>query len=180
MKAADTGVYASAVSTHSRPKAAGFEKFNGIPLPFVSTHSRPKAAGPACTFPLPFTICFNTQPPEGGWPEYQENIKVPAGFNTQPPEGGWFTFIGRRYNNTQFQHTAARRRLDVPHHQKYRRLSFQHTAARRRLGAGVRLRLLEHEVSTHSRPKAAGRCVAIGDSAGYRFNTQPPEGGWYL
>ena len=135
MKAADTGVYASAVSTHSRPKAAGFEKFNGIPLPFVSTHSRPKAAGPACTFPLPFTICFNTQPPEGGWPEYQENIKVPAGFNTQPPEGGWFTFIGRRYNNTQFQHTAARRRL----------------------GAGVRLRLLEHEVSTHSRPKAAGR-----------------------
>ena len=57
-------------------------------------------------------------------------------------------------------------------------IPFQHTAARRRLGKDgkdaqdlcgfntqppeggwvvARLRLLEHEVSTHSRPKAAGR-----------------------
>ena len=58
-----------------------------------------------------------------------------------------------------FQHTAARRRLDVSNVHISLSKMFQHTAARRRLGAGVRLRLLEHEVSTHSRPKAAGICA---------------------
>ena len=33
------------VSTHSRPKAAGFCTINMINIPSVSTHSRPKAAG---------------------------------------------------------------------------------------------------------------------------------------
>ena len=33
------------VSTHSRPKAAGFARFAAAPLESVSTHSRPKAAG---------------------------------------------------------------------------------------------------------------------------------------
>ena len=57
-------------------------------------------------------------------------------------------------------------------------IEFQHTAARRRLGAGVRLRLLEHEVSTHSRPKAAGYRPCCDVQCYSRFNTQPPEGGW--
>ena len=57
------------VSTHSRPKAAGF-----LPLPNclqveVSTHSRPKAAGPCFFWCAFFVACFNTQPPEGGWAE---------------------------------------------------------------------------------------------------------------
>ena len=34
-----------AVSTHSRPKAAGKLKVNCLTFPSVSTHSRPKAAG---------------------------------------------------------------------------------------------------------------------------------------
>ena len=56
-----------------------------------------------------------------------------------------------------FQHTAARRRLVPELDTIYQRLKFQHTAARRRL---VRFdigttRLLN--VSTHSRPKAAGK-----------------------
>ena len=34
-----------------------------------------------------------------------------------------------------------------------------------------------NEVSTHSRPKAAGLKYG-GFSFGERFNTQPPEGGW--
>ena len=33
-------------------------------------------------------------------------------------------------------------------------------------------------VSTHSRPKAAGRAAAAGNQREHRFNTQPPEGGW--
>ena len=33
-------------------------------------------------------------------------------------------------------------------------------------------------VSTHSRPKAAGRKKVIGEDKVHRFNSQPPEGGW--
>ena len=77
---------------------------------------------------------------------------------------------------------------------------FQHTAARRRLVHDARYRKRRTEVSTHSRPKAAGCaslrfCVPLmfqhtaarrrlggGGGLSYRylacFNTQPPEGGW--
>ena len=121
-----------------------------------------------------------------------------------------------------FQHTAARRRLEIYTKCNFHREKFQHTAARRRLdiqqtscslttgfntqppegGWSVQIRnLLQHEVSTHSRPKAAGqysstcrKCQAVSThsrpkAAGlernrgyyrlYRFNTQPPEGGWF-
>ena len=55
-----------------------------------------------------------------------------------------------------FQHTAARRRL-VWHESNQRRfVAFQHTAARRRLAIGYNARLNGDNVSTHSRPKAAG------------------------
>ena len=33
----------------------------------VSTHSRPKAAGSVENFMPSAFFCFNTQPPEGGW-----------------------------------------------------------------------------------------------------------------
>ena len=100
-----------------------------------------------------------------------------------------------------FQHTAARRRLDKSEsqHQKFKK--FQHTAARRRLVLQNITEGASKEVSTHSRPKAAGsveivaetreavvsthsRPKAAGGVLGavgvecFRFNTQPPEGGW--
>ena len=34
------------------------------------------------------------------------------GFNTQPPEGGWHIHEGILHISQQFQHTAARRRLE--------------------------------------------------------------------
>ena len=77
---------------------------------------------------------------------------------------------------------------------------FQHTAARRRLGEFLRWLLAQGVVSTHSRPKAAGRYFALVCEPGFvsthsrpkaagsrvvrasgrrlSFNTQPPEGGW--
>ena len=77
----------------------------------VSTHSRPKAAGFIVQVQLRYHSRFNTQPPEGGWmPAVQHNTPLlpfqhtaarrrlapcllpaffPACFNTQPPEGGW-------------------------------------------------------------------------------------------
>ena len=57
---------------------------------------------------------------------------------------------------TQFQHTAARRRLVAKTRSLISVFRFQHTAARRRL---VTLHIHQtsgHYVSTHSRPKAAG------------------------
>ena len=79
---------------------------------------------------------------------------------------------------------------------------FQHTAARRRLGTYEVAQEFYACVSTHSRPKAAGsrfiqtegffivsthsRPKAAGKSANWEilpaacFNTQPPEGGWFV
>ena len=57
----------AAVSTHSRPKAAGqFCGQSRLLLP-VSTHSRPKAAGSYSATMGRINSGFNTQPPEGGW-----------------------------------------------------------------------------------------------------------------
>ena len=55
---------------------------------------------------------------------------------------------------------------------------FQHTAARRRLVYRELRRVHVDAVSTHSRPKAAGCCRWRSGCCCYRFNTQPPEGGW--
>ena len=123
------------VSTHSRPKAAGAVYFVCRCLTVVSTHSRPKAAGWQYRYPCATIRSFNTQPPEGGWRIEMELYIPPIGFNTQPPEGGWQSLASLHQLplgfNTQppeggwckyhmamggyqrFQHTAARRRLEL-------------------------------------------------------------------
>ncbi len=101
----------------------------------------------------------------------------------------------------RFQHTAARRRLEPSEPKDGQQFKFQHTAARRRLALGlsfvsyVGLNVSTHSrpkaagvavptangtnaVSTHSRPKAAGEQVGVSILATSSFNTQPPEGGW--
>ena len=55
-----------------------------------------------------------------------------------------------------FQHTAARRRLALPYPISTNRYWFQHTAARRRLVQKRDIESTANNVSTHSRPKAAG------------------------
>ena len=80
-------------------------------------------------------IGFNTQPPEGGWPAAHPRLQPFACFNTQPPEGGW---------NSLSPFSRIRR-------------GFQHTAARRRLGCYYNRHISVCQVSTHSRPKAAGQ-----------------------
>ena len=100
----------------------------------VSTHSRPKAAG------FVHNSC----------------LQFGSGFNTQPPEGGWQRAACAWYVDTVFQHTAARRRLDC--------------------FADFIIQMIR--VSTHSRPKAAGRRMRFRTHRCRRFNTQPPEGGW--
>ena len=123
-----------AVSTHSRPKAAGpinptrpkiHGSFNTQPpeggwderpkeddKPKVSTHSRPKAAGAACSGkPTADEVSTHSRPKAAGSPDRRKPPLLDC-FNTQPPEGGW--------------------------------------AARPSMGKTVLA------VSTHSRPKAAG------------------------
>ena len=79
-----------------------------------------------------------------------------------------------------FQHTAARRRLGRLTRLGRVAVQFQHTAARRRLVAGNNSLKLLFWVSTHSRPKAAGVKSAAVWALMVGFNTQPPEGGWFL
>ena len=55
-----------------------------------------------------------------------------------------------------FQHTAARRRLELKGVWYRAAILFQHTAARRRLVGWLIALLANWNVSTHSRPKAAG------------------------
>ena len=97
--------------TAARRRLGGKHGF-ACPSCAVSTHSRPKAAGYSSAPCRAFRLGFNTQPPEGGW--LLQNVSHPrkmmfqhtaarrrlgqpmyvlyraiASFNTQPPEGGW-------------------------------------------------------------------------------------------
>ena len=62
----------------------------------------------------------------------------------------------RGFDMSEFQHTAARRRLVAQSFSKFLQWSFQHTAARRRLESPNVFKRVAKIVSTHSRPKAAG------------------------
>ena len=143
------------VSTHSRPKAAGHCRLAHTLFPIVSTHSRPKAAGNVtCRY-----------------------SHASGGFNTQPPEGGWQYYSTDGFREKWFQHTAARRRLDVYWCATEDIAPFQHTAARRRLGWSSTYPYLMPSFNTQ--PPEGGwrllRSILFGNCC---FNTQPPEGGW--
>ena len=143
----------------------------------VSTHSRPKAAGYSWHQYQDAFLCFNTQPPEGGWKKPLNILVMSVCFNTQPPEGGWYNMHGAgsgwvgvsthsrpKAAGTEAMANGASAVVSTHSRPKAagpvadaacRACSFQHTAARRRL---------------EGQPVQARRCC--------RFNTQPPEGGW--
>ena len=76
-------------------------------------------------------------------------------FNTQPPEGGWLPECLTFNMDCEFQHTAARRRLDLLFRPSNQAKSFN-TQPPEGGWSSERLR------------KGLKCC----------FNTQPPEGGW--
>ena len=142
----------------------------------VSTHSRPKAAASCRASDYRNTPCFNTQPPEGGcgWPlSCTGSVTVSTHSRPKAAELRFLNKSGSRL----FQHTAARRRLQSRHGQ-YRvvggfntqppeggclqsqnSLPFAQVSTHSRpkaAGAALRQRAGAHPVSTHSRPKAAG------------------------
>ena len=144
------------VCFNTQPPEGGWdEKETAFPQDRVSTHSRPKAAGPTAIFCFKFFIVST---------------------HSRPKAAG-FTFIGRRYNNTQFQHTAARRRLDV--HISLSKMNKRFNTQPPEGGwVCFRPRGFVRVVSTHSRPKAAGHSGFCPNLVRLCFNTQPPEGGW--
>ncbi len=78
----------------------------------------------------------------------------------------------------RFQHTAARRRLD-----RRRGLAVQSRCFNTQPPEGgwnptIRPIHITQHVSTHSRPKAAGRRYPCRSDTQTGFDTQPPEGGW--
>ena len=78
-----------AVSTHSRPKAAGETAARQAREENVSTHSRPKAAGvPALYAKNPEIVSTHSRPKAAGMWENSATSRF-ARFNSQPPEGGW-------------------------------------------------------------------------------------------
>ena len=121
------------VSTHSRPKAAGYA---GEDLPEIEKfqHTAARRRLERLSNARYQISRFNTQPPEGGWPKNQPHSASRDCFNTQPPEGGWPVFVICHISSKKFQHTAARRRLALMDFASGNDIS----------------------VSTHSRPKAAG------------------------
>ena len=124
-------------------------------LALVSTHSRPKAAGIT---------------PDAQWPLFK--------FQHTAARRRLGALKLRAAISALFQHTAARRRLEIVSRLKHDLRLFQHTAARRRLGLTATSGVLITDVSTHSRPKAAGLGFWAGAWFRLGFNTQPPEGGW--
>ena len=147
---------AAQVSTHSRPKAAGYKQFgrkwsylcfNTQPpeggwrdgrsiadRQAVSTHSRPKAAGRAAPSSPSDLSGFNTQPPEGGWSIKSVIFPSPRQFQHTAARRRLANVMTLSTKLTKFQHTAARRRLVGVWADNFEAMAFQHTAARRRLG----------------------------------------------
>ena len=104
----------------------------------VSTHSRPKAAAASTSSSGWASNRFNTQPPEGGCRRCRTRSKPLWGFNTQPPEGGC-------------------RKPTPPE----RRGTCFNTQPPEGGCMGAALRATYAAVSTHSRPKAAAKEVAM-------------------
>ena len=167
------------VSTHSRPKAAGFllvwAWVFGVFQHTAARRRLDKAAMLKAENPLfqhtaarrrlgladgdliEVTEAFQHTAARRRLGHTADTFAQLVGFNTQPPEGGWMsasTELDRYIVSTHsrpkaagtapahpiqcwplFQHTAARRRLDIKKDDTVTDALFQHTAARRRLAS---------------------------------------------
>ena len=187
------------VSTHSRPKAAGAATSGDDFYLDVSTHSRPKAAGSSPVFIKTGSKSFQHTAARRRLGQIYITVSRERGFQHTAARRRLERLHLQTNRSPKFQHTAARRRLDNCGN-KIRFIKwFQHTAARRRLGdckgachsllsfntqppeggwEKLETREQANNVSTHSRPKAAGKTFHRFQYRAMRFNTQPPEGGW--
>ena len=99
----------------------------------VSTLSRPKAAGRLRKRSSLPGISFNTQPPEGGWLAPELMKKWLKSFNTQPPEGGWVDVSNETLAKLDVSTLSRPKAAGTLHYLYNLFAEFQHSAARRRL-----------------------------------------------
>ena len=189
------------VSTHSRPKAAGYALSVLSAIPCVSTHSRPKAAGSSLPR-LNGISMFQHTAARRRLVRSIRNIILSITVSTHSrPKAAGFSDLFKIILCRTFQHTAARRRLasgicscgifkscfnTQPPEGGWtnfccigKRLHwFQHTAARRRLDLSMRN---DNAQQQFQHTAARRRLVAVSMQLllfRQGFNTQPPEGGW--
>ena len=126
----------------------------------VSTHSRPKAAGCLCVRRVSLSNCFNTQPPEGGWHiAVQRCCNNVVSTHSRPKAAG--LIIIPPFRVYKFQHTAARRRLDLAGWLLDGGNGVSTHSRPKAAGIFKIPRLCRNRVSTHSRPKAAGQILSV-------------------
>ena len=101
-----------------------------------------------------------------------------ACFNSQPPEGGWIRIDKFMAFQILFQLTAARRRLGIINRSRQKSPCVSTHSRPKAAGRRCCSFPAPSVVSTHSRPKAAGRSDNPRHAQIARFNSQPPEGGW--
>ena len=188
----------SEVSTHSRPKAAGYLLYNHRPRILfqhtaarrrlevelvaqrlqngVSTHSRPKAAGAKFEAVRAWLAVSTHSRPKAAGQFFQGSWHTNiVSTHSRPKAAG--RHIRRHIGMRQFQHTAARRRLarwflPVPMPP-----AFQHTAARRRLVSISQFFIVSVSFNTQP-PEGGWFLLFLAACTSSCFNTQPPEGGW--
>ena len=106
-----TAAYFAYVSTHSRPKAAGYVDELFQDLPEVSTHSRPKAAGGSFDGTLyAQKVSTHSRPKAAGYSERINHGLCMVSTHSRPKAAGLNRLPAKTYHK-RFQHTAARRRL---------------------------------------------------------------------
>ena len=167
----------TAVSTHSRPKAAGYAREQGwVSKEFQHTAARRRLVR-SCLFAAhAVAVSTHSRPKAAGFAQRYARLDAAVSTHSRPKAAGIFVEDGFST-------------LNVSTHSRPK-------AAGRHAGVGYHLLA----VSTHSRPKAAGavnketthlivfqhtaarRRLVFTNAAGYpvvsSFNTQPPEGGW--
>ena len=179
------GGWATRISTcfqtvrfNTQPPEGGWGRLFGKRIAeTVSTRSRPKAAG--------WPLSEQRRPKSFQHAAARRRLADYFGDDSQPEAFQHAAARRRLVNSDQsrakgrlFQHAAARRRLEAMSLRERRRQGFQHAAARRRLVIRVGSTCQRCDVSTRSRPKAAGAVRNKSQGRHLGFNTQPPEGGW--
>ena len=106
----DISLYHLSVSTHSRPKAAGFVKNFFWPPEEMFQHTAARRRLDWQQGQDYLARSFNTQPPEGGWQYVEQAVQhLLVSTHSRPKAAGSKTCTFG--SNGKFQHTAARRRL---------------------------------------------------------------------
>ena len=123
--------------TAARRRLASSHSFAVFCAKFQLTAARRRLVGACADFGFYRLISTHSRPKAAG-PVNTPLAVAHRYFNSQPPEGGWLT-------------------VSNP---KMRPCAFQLTAARRRLAGEEGWVLNEKGISTHSRPKAAGKRLA--------------------